>query len=353
LSLQNIGQIVMTGIEGTQLTPEEKEYLTKENIGGVILFTRNYEDPAQLAELTNSIQECRGDRPLFISADHEGGRVFRFKKGFTHIPSMLDLAKKDSPKTVYEAHRIIGQELKACGVNFNFSPCCDVLRDNTTNAIGDRAFSNDPTTVEKFVSSAIRGLQTTGITACAKHFPGHGNTSKDSHFDLPHIKQSLQEFHDIDLVPFNKASRSKVEFFLMAHLVCDAIDPDLPCTLSKKAYDFLRSEMKFRKCIISDDMNMEAITKKWDVEEAAVIAFNAGCDILCYRTFEYGKRAQEALKQAYKDKVLLKDRVDESLKRIAESKDTYLTNYKPIYLPEMAKAFEDAKGEEFLKSLAD
>ncbi len=353
LSLEQLGQFIMTGINGLVLEEQERHFIKNENIGGVILFSRNYQDPAQLAELVNSIQECRGQYPLYISVDNEGGRVFRFKKNFTHFPSMKDLAKLDSPKIVYDVHKVIAEELKACGVNFNFSPVCDVLRKNTTNAIGDRAFSNDPLVVEKMISAAIRGLQTEGVAACAKHFPGHGNTSLDSHFDLPVIKQSMQEFRDLDFIPFHKASRSKVEFILMAHLICDAIDDKLPCTLSKKAYDLLRSELKFKKCIISDDMNMEAITKNWSTGDAAKMAFEAGCDILVYRFFKDAKIALESLKENYKSKKLKNERVLESLKRIYKSKQDYLKSYKPIYIPEITEKFETAQGKILLESISE
>lgn len=353
MGLSTLGPLIMTGIEGITLTDEEKNFLSEEKVGGVILFARNYEDPAQLAELINSIQECRDEYPLFISVDNEGGRVFRFKGSFSHFPAMRDIAKLDSPKTVYEVHQVMAQELKACGVNFNFSPVCDVLRENTTNAIGDRAFSMESVEVEKYISGAIRGLQTNGIMACAKHFPGHGNTTKDSHYDLPYIKQSMDEFEKVDFVPFNKASRSKVEFILMAHLVCDAIDPELPTSLSPKAYELLRKSLKFTRCIISDDMHMEAITKKWSVEEAAFLAVSAGCDVLVYRHMPEAKLALEGLKEKYKTKELKKERVDESLKRIEESKKLYLSEYKPVYIPEISKNFNTNEATNLLKSIND
>jgi beta-N-acetylhexosaminidase len=353
VGLSQLGQVIMTGLEGTELSDAEREFLSNDNIGGVILFKRNYEDPAQLAELVNEIQKCRSDYPLFISVDHEGGRVIRFQSHFTQFPSMNEIAQTDSPKLVYEVHKVMAEELGACGVNFSFSPVCDVLRDNTTTAIGDRAFSKDPNTVEKYISGAIRGLQTAGMIACAKHFPGHGNTTKDSHYDLPYIKQDMAEFEKIDFPPFHKAAKSKVAFMLMAHLVCDAIDSELPTSLSPKAYELLRKEFRFKNCIISDDMYMEAITKNWSTAEAATMAFNAGCDVLVYRFMKDAQEALEGLKEAYKVKSLKKDRVDESLKRIEDTKKQYLSEYKPVYIPEITEKFKKANGEDLLTSIQE
>ncbi|MBL7663713.1 MAG: beta-N-acetylhexosaminidase, partial [Bacteriovoracaceae bacterium] len=328
-----------------------KKFLSKENIGGVILFAKNYEGPAQLAELVNSIQQCRDEYPLFIGIDHEGGRVIRFKKNFTQFPAMEKIAKLNSPKLVYEVHRVMAQELGACGINLSFSPVCDVLRPTTTKAIGDRAFSNDPIEVEKYVSAAIRGLQTNQIMSCAKHFPGHGNTSKDSHFDLPYITQGMDEFKNIDFIPFSKASRSKVDFMMMAHLVCDAIDKDLPCSLSPKAYDLLRKELKFKRCIISDDMNMEAITKNWGFEEAAAMAIEAGCNILCYRHFTDAQKGLEGIKEKYRSKSLDKTTLEERLSQITEMKKQNLKTYNPIYIPEITDKFKAANGKELLEDI--
>ncbi len=353
MSINYLGQSILCGISGTSLLEDERKFLQEENIGGVILFAQNYEDPAQLSELINEIQACRDEYPLFISVDNEGGRVFRFKKQFTNFPAMGALAKLDSPKLIFEVHAVFAKELSACGVNLNFAPVCDVLRKNTTAAIGDRAFSEDPVMVEKCISGAIRGLQTNGVLGCAKHFPGHGNTSKDSHFDLPYISQSMEEFQKIDFIPFKKASRSRVEFIMMAHLVCDAIDPNLPCTLSTKAYELLRSELKYKGIIITDDMYMDAVRKKWGIEKASLMAYQAGADILCHRHLEDAQKALEELKNNYKTKKISKERVEDSFDRIINIKKAYLSDYKPVYIPEITEKFQSASGKELLHSIQE
>lgn len=348
---QQIGQLVITGLTGLSLLPEEKSFIQKENIGGVILFSKNYESPAQLAELVNSVQALRGEMPLFVCTDHEGGRVIRFKKHFTQFPAMYDISLLDSPKTIFEVASIMSEELLSCGVNLNLAPVCDVWNNELNKVIGDRAFGKDPETVSKFVSSMIRGFQTNGLMSCAKHFPGHGNTTKDSHFDLPIVKKSLEELREIELIPFVKAVKSRVDFVMMAHLIVEGIDTELPCSLSPKAHQILRDELKFKGLIISDDMQMQAITDHFGKEEAAARAIKAGSDIIEYRDFNEAVIGLEGLKKAYKSKELTSLEIQDRFSRIEQMKAEYLKNYRPIYIPDIEKKFSSKKNGEYLADL--
>ncbi len=345
------GQLLITGISGLSLTDEEKTFIENERIGGVILFAHNYENPAQLAELVNSIQQLRDEYPLFISVDHEGGRVMRFKQHFTHFPSMLDVARTDSPKLVYHVHKIMAEELSACGINLSYSPCCDIFSNPENKVIGDRSFGHEPDSVSKFVSSAIRGLQTNGVLGCAKHFPGHGSTLKDSHFDLPIVKTPMDRLKEFELVPFVKAVQSRVEFVMMAHLMVDAIDNKLPCSLSSKAHEMLRTELKYKKIIISDDMQMKAVADNWTVEEAAVMALEAGSDMLCYRDLENCKKGLGAIKEAMKTKRLKNDSISDKLARVLDCKKRNLSEYNPIYIPSLTNKIGSKSSEIFHKDL--
>lgn len=349
--MKELGQLFITGITGTSLTEDEKKFIQEENIGGVILFKENYESPAQLAELVNSIQALRDHYPLFIAVDHEGGRVLRFRNHFTQFPSMLDVARTESPKRTFEVHQIMAQELKSCGVNINLSPVCDVFNNPNNKVIGDRSFGHDKNTVSQFVSSAIRGLQTEGIMACAKHFPGHGCTTKDSHYDLPIVKKTMEELRDEEFVPFVKAVKSRVEFVMMAHMQVDAIDEELPCTLSEKAYALIREELKFKKVIITDDMEMKAITDNYSYGEAALKALNAGADVVEYRSMNSCKEAYFACKEAYKKKELSKEEVEAKLARIYDLKKSYLKDYKPLYIPDILKVIGNEQSQNFLEQL--
>ena len=151
--MYHAGPLIITGIKGTTLTDDEKSFIEKEKVGGVILFTRNYESPAQLAMLVNSIQVLRDEYPLFISVDHEGGRVMRFKNHFTQFPPMLEVTKKKSPKLCFEVFNIMSAELSACGVNLSYAPVCDLFTNPKNTVIGDRSFGSNPEEVSKFVLS--------------------------------------------------------------------------------------------------------------------------------------------------------------------------------------------------------
>jgi len=347
--INNLGQLIITGIQGLTLSSEEASFLKEGNIGGVILFAHNYEDPAQLAELVNSIQKLRGEYPFFISVDQEGGRVIRFKKHFTQFPSMLSLSRLGSPKLIFETHQVMAKELAACGINLSFSPCCDILTNPDNKVIGDRAFGTNAQDVEKFVTAAIRGLQTNGVMACAKHFPGHGGTTKDSHYDLPLVKTSLEELRNKEFLPFIKASRSKVEFIMMAHLMVDSIDDQLPTTLSSKAYDYLRNEVGFSKIIITDDMEMKAIADRFTIEESTIKALAAGADVVLFRFLDDARKALNAIEGAVENKQLSKESVLQKLNRIQSAKKLYLANYQTIYIPKISEFFNSKESQEILE----
>lgn len=347
--MDNFGQLIISGIKGLSLLPEETDFIKSEKLGGVILFTHNFSDPAQLAELINSIQKLRDEYPLFISVDQEGGRVMRFKKHFTQFPPMMDIASLDSPKLIFEVHQIIAKELSACGINLTFSPCCDILTNPENKVIGDRAYGIDAETVEKFISAAIRGLQTGGMLSCAKHFPGHGSSFKDSHFDLPLVKTTLEELKERELIPFIKASKSRVEFMMMAHLLVDSLDEKLPTSLSPKAYEFLRQETKFSKIVITDDMEMKAISDKYTIEEAAVMAFAAGTDMLLYRELEDAKKALGAIREAVKKKTLKREDVLEKLVRVEKCKKENLSVYQPVYIPKISESFNSSEARKLME----
>jgi beta-N-acetylhexosaminidase len=352
VDLFEVGQLFITGISGLALTEDEKKFLQESNIGGVILFSHNYSDPAQLAELINEIQTLRDEYPLFISVDQEGGRVKRFKTHFTQFPSMYEVGKKESPKLTFEVHRVLAEELSSCGVNLNFSPCCDVWSNVNNKVIGDRAFSRTVKGVEKHVSAAIRGLHTGNVLSCAKHFPGHGNTTKDSHFDLPFVKKTMDELKAEELVPFNKASKSRSEFIMMAHLVVDAIDKENPCTLSTKAYEFLRSELRYKKIIITDDMEMKAISDNYSYADAAVLALSSGADILIYRTSEKAMEAYAGVMLAVKEQRIKKADLDTKIKRVFDCKKRFFKEYKQIYIPSLSKVFKADRNPSLMKELS-
>lgn len=348
-----LGQLFITGISGLSLTDSEKKFLKENNLAGVILFKHNYQDPGQLAELINEIQTLRDEFPMFISVDQEGGRVKRFQTHFTQFPAMFALGKCQSPKLVFEVHKAMAEELSACGVNLNFSPVCDIWTNPNNKVIGDRAFGETAEEVEANISAAIRGLHTGGVLACGKHFPGHGSTTKDSHFDLPFVKRTMEELKREEMLPFIKASKSRAEFMMMAHLVVDAIDSELPCTLSKAAYHFLRDELKFKKIIITDDMEMKAIADNYGIGESARMALQAGADILLYRSMESTAVALESIRKDIKDQVVHKNELFDKIDRVFDCKKRFFKEYKPVYIPSLSKFFKKDRNQELLDKITE
>ncbi len=330
--MELLGQLMMMGIEGKELSLDEKKFIETNDIGGVILFSRNYESPTQLSELTNSIQSLRKKYPLFISVDQEGGRVQRFKEGFTHFPSMMSISSLNSPKICFEVHKIMGDELKCCGVNLNLSPVCDILINEKNDVIGDRAFGTDEEAVSKFVSSAVRGLEKSGILSCAKHFPGHGRSFEDSHFHKVIVDADLEDLKNNDFLPFVRAIKARIDFLMISHIIVPSLDSDFPCSLSKKVQSYIRKEMRYSRIIISDDMDMKAITDHYSREDAAFHALKAETDILIYRDFQTSIEGFEAIKSIYKNKKIHLPHWNEKFKRIQDCKRKKLKDYEPIKL---------------------
>lgn len=284
---QLVGQLVMIGISGKTLTSEEKKFIVKNNISGVTLFSRNVESPQQVRQLCVELQALRHQMPdkapLFIAIDMEGGRVARLKEPFTIWPPMKKLGDLDNPTVSFHFTNKMGAELKAVGINLDFSPCLDVFTNPKNTVIGDRAISTDPEIVAKHASALIRGFIKADVIACAKHFPGHGNTLIDSHEDLPVEMADKKHLDQVELVPFKRAFRSRVDLIMTAHMKYPKIDPDWPVTLSEIFLkNILRDECRYRGLVITDDLDMKALAKHYDPTLIPVRALKAGADILLY-----------------------------------------------------------------------
>lgn len=329
-----VGQLILAGIPDPHLGANTARLFEKVGVGGVILFKHNYENLDQLVQLNNSIQKTlmpqayRG-MPLWIAVDQEGGRVQRFKQPFTVMPPQALWAKINSPKTCYDAGFILGKELRACGVNINFAPVIDVLQVDA-KAIGDRSFSSDPNVVANLGSAVVRGLQKSGIMAVAKHFPGHGSVVPDSHEELPVSPKTIEDLEAIDWIPFRKVIRSRVEGIMTAHILFNNIDASRPATLSRKLIqDWLRKDMRYQRLIFSDDLEMGAIQKKYELKEAAFLAIEAGCDqLLLGHEWERVEEVWQHLVKAFYDGVLPMARLEESISRIVDSKKRHLLPFK-------------------------
>jgi len=275
---------VMLDVLGKTLTEEDEKRLRNPLVGGVILFARNYASPSQLAELTASIHALRTP-PLLIAVDHEGGRVQRFREGFTRIPPMRELGKvwDEHPKRArhlaQQAGYVLASELRASGVDFSFTPVLDVDY-GASSVIGDRAFHVDPLAIAELAHSLLMGLKQGGMPSVGKHFPGHGFVSADSHLDIPVDERSYTDIELSDLVPFRQMVNFGITAVMPAHVIYPKVDPR-PAGFSKIwLKEVLRGELGFEGCIFSDDLSMEGATVAGGIVQRAEAALNAGCDMV-------------------------------------------------------------------------
>lgn len=332
---EKLGQLFIIGIKGTSLSSEEEAFLTENNIGGVILMGRNVQSPEQVHQLCASIQKLRhktkAKSPFFISIDMEGGRVARLKEPFTQWPPLRNLGDIDSPSLAFNMALYMGKELRAVGINLDFAPCVDVLTNPLNGVIGDRSISSDPEIVSKMSSALIRGYMKSEVITCAKHFPGHGNTFVDSHEDLPLEEINLERINKIELVPFRKAIRSRVDMIMMSHVLYKNIDAENPASLSPILNKLLRDELRYRGVIITDDLDMKALTKNYTVEEIAVKSLACGNDILLYcNNPEVPPKALAAIEKAVNAGQISLTKIEDSFQRISKLKRESILMVDPL-----------------------
>lgn len=335
--VDKLGQLMIIGIRDKVLTQDEAEFIIKNNIGGVILMGRNVDSPEQVHALCTQIQnlrhKTRDKLPLFISVDQEGGRVTRLKTPpFTIWPPLSYVGKLDSTSVAFKFAFSMGTEMRACGINLDFAPCVDVFTNPKNTVIGDRSLSTDPEQVAKLASALVRGYIKGGIIPCAKHFPGHGNTVIDSHEDLPVEESDLEHLRNVEMVPFKKVFRARLDMVMTSHIKFPKIDPEFPVTLSEKfVKGILRDELRYRNIIITDDLDMKALAKHYKVDEIPVLALLAGCDVLLYcNEFDHPPIAIEALNRAVKDHRITAKQIDESYNRVVSLKKEILASPDPL-----------------------
>ncbi len=333
-----LGELFIMGFSGLELSDTTRAFLTDKRIGGVIYFAPNFESPAQLAELSNQVQECRKDLPLWVAVDQEGGRVQRFKKPFTRIPEAMAIGKADSPKLAFEISEVVARELAAVGVNLNFCPVADIHTNPKNPVIGHRAYGTSEEQVSRIVTAVVRGHLHSGVQACVKHFPGHGDTSTDSHFALPKLDVELETLRDREMKPFSKAFKSRCNFVMTAHILMPKIDPEFPATLSPRFIrQILREELRYSRLVVSDDMEMKAIADHYGVDDAPRLAIEAGCDLLIYRSEAATRRGYQALDQALVSGKLDPETVLVAATRSRSIKSEVLMPYEPVSVAEVGK----------------
>jgi beta-N-acetylhexosaminidase len=325
---QRVGQVFMLGFEGTTLTGANRALIQGLHLGGVTLFGRNITSGAQLARLDADLQTIADPVPLFISVDQEGGLVVRVTTGATIFPGNMAVGATADPGLARRIAEASASELLAMGVNMNLAPVVDVNTNPLNPVIGIRSFGSNERLVSDFGVQTIQGLESGGVTAVAKHFPGHGDTAVDSHRDLPVVPHSLERLQSLELVPFKAAIQTGVDGIMTAHLYLPAIEPqpDLPATLSTTVLTgLLREQLGYQGLILTDALDMDAIKKDRPAAEAGVQAFEAGADMLLIAGINTDDRMRlgdgpPALLAAVQSGRVSEERLNASVLRILETK---------------------------------
>ncbi len=275
--------MLVIGIAGTELSAQERDWLQHDAVAGVILFTRNFASRAQVTELSAAIRDA-APHPQLICVDQEGGRVQRFREGYSALPPLEGFGKRyaEDPQGALQLAQehawLMASEIRASGIDLSFAPVVDLARGN--RAIGDRAFDADPTVVAAFTRAYVQGMHSVGMPATLKHFPGHGTVLEDTHFDDAADPRTLEELRGQDLLPFVAGIEAGADAVMMAHVNYPAVAPEPAGYSPRWIQDILRAEMGFRGVVFSDDIGMAAAFSAGGVKARIDLHLDAGCDVV-------------------------------------------------------------------------
>lgn len=330
---QKVGQVMLVGFDGTTLTPEFRDDLAQLHIGGVIFYERNVQSPSQVAQLNTDLQNLakqNGDPALFLTIDQEGGIVTRMRedKGFTEFPGQMAIGATGDANNAHRIAQAMANEMLALGFNMDLSPDLDVNNNPANPIIGTRSFGSNPQRVAEFGTAFIDGMQSAGMIAIGKHFPGHGDTGVDSHISLPTVPHDRARLETIEFVPFKAAMQANIAGIMSAHITFPAIDstPGLAATLSPKVLtDLIRGEMKYDGLVMTDELTMGALaTSGYPAPQAASAALKAGADILLFQTgYAMHRQVHAMLVDHVQRGVIPQARLDEAVRRILLAKEKY------------------------------
>ena len=328
---RHVGQLAVAGFAGHSI-PQDLRLLAREfDLGGVVFFGRNVEAPEQVAEMSRDAQTLASELPLWVSTDQEGGRVARLKSPFTVWPPMMTLGRSGDEHLAERFARALAAELRAVGISLDFTPVLDILTNRSNPVIGDRALAERAEDVARLGVAIIRTLQAEGIAACGKHFPGHGDTSVDSHHELPVVDHPPDRIERVELVPFRAAVAADVACIMTAHILIPSLDDQRPATLSPRIISMVKQSMNFQGLVVTDDLEMKAISSKYGTAEASVAAIAAGCDAVLLCGTDQGAQiaALEAVIHAAEDGALPLKRVEDALARQRRVKERFLAPPRP------------------------
>ena len=315
------------GFYGKAVTDDLKGLLSR-GVGGVIYFARNVGTPEEVLELNRDIKQFAG-RPLLLAIDQEGGQVARLRSGFTEIPPMRAVGATGSALLARELGALVGRELRAVGFDMNFAPVLDIDTNPANPIIAARSFGRTPELVTELGLALAAGLQAAGVAACGKHFPGHGDTSQDSHLELPRLPHAMGRLERVELAPFKAAAKAGIASFMTAHVIFEAVDSKYPATMSRAVLTgILREKLGYDGMVVTDDVEMKAIADNYGVEDAVLLGLNAGVDhFLCCHTAALAHQAIDAIVRAVENGKLSQHVLDTATRRFESVRSRFA---KPI-----------------------
>jgi beta-N-acetylhexosaminidase len=323
---RHAGRLAIVGFPGHDVPGDLRRLVADFDLGGVIYFARNVADPHQVAELSRQVADLRRDWPLWISVDQEGGRVARLTSPFTEWPPANTLGRSGDERLAERFGAALAAELLAVGINLDYVPVLDVHTNPANPVIGDRALSERAEDVARLGAAVLRGLQGAGVAGCGKHFPGHGDTSRDSHEELPVVEHERPRLEGVEFVPFIRAIADRVATMMTAHVLVPALDEQRPASLSKAVVtDLLKGTLGFDGVVFCDDLGMKAVSTSQSLGELSVEALAAGNDVilLCNSTIDEQATAIEAIIRASETGVLAGTRTDDALARQRRVKERF------------------------------
>lgn len=324
---EKVGQMVIFGLDGTTMGAETQKLIQQDKIGGLILYKNNITSAGQALELLNALKKANRNNPapLWLSVDQEGGKVSRMPDSYVKIPKAQDIGKTGDAKYAERTGEAIAAEIKSLGFNLDFAPVMDINSNPDNPVIGDRSFGPDAETVIKQGTAVMQGLHAGKVAEVIKHFPGHGDTSVDSHLELPVVNKSLKQLQSFELLPFEAAVKKGTDMVMVAHLLIPKIDSKYPASMSPAIItDLLRGTLQFKGVVITDDMTMGGIVKHFGIAEAAVQSVKAGTDIVLVGHDPVSEaKVLDALKSAVQSGKLSEQAIDEHVYRILQLKQKY------------------------------
>lgn len=345
---EKIGQMLMVGVDGYTLDNNSRKMIEEYKVGGFIILGQNVQSTNQLLNLVNALKAAnlKNKIPLFVSVDEEGGRVDRMPRELKRYPTNREVGQINNSNLSYNIGNVMAEELKSFGFNMNFAPVLDINSNPNNSVIGDRSFGSTSKIVSKLGVETMKGLQSGNVISVVKHFPGHGDTSVDSHIELPTVPHDLNRLRNFEFIPFNEAIKNKADAVMVAHILLSKIDSTNPASFSKAVInDILRKQLNFNGVVITDDMAMGAIVKNYNIGEASVKSVVAGSDIiLVSHNYENEVTVISALKKAVENGIITKERIDESVYRILKLKQKYGLKDKAINSIDVDKINEKING---------